>query len=226
MLFLVATPIGNLEDITLRALKTLRKVDLIACEDTRKTSILLKRYKIKKPLISFHEYNEKTSIKKIIRILEKGQSVALVANSGTPAISDPGFTLVREAIKLEIEITIIPGPTAFVMALILSGLPVHSFTFRGFPPHKAGKRRKFMEMDKNSSHTVIYYESPHRLIKFLKDAIEIFGDREAAIANELTKMFETIVRGKLSELLDKMEKTKIEGEYTVVITGSRDKNGK
>ena len=226
MLYLVATPIGNLEDITLRAINILKSVDFIACEDTRRTRILLNRYEIKKPLISFYEHNEEKSGKNIISLLEKDKSVALVTDGGTPGISDPGFTLIRKAIQSGIEITSIPGPTAFIEALILSGLAVHSFVFRGFPPHKPGPRQKFLKADKDYPYTLIYYESPYRIEKFLKDALEVLGDRKAAIANDLTKMFETILRGNLSDLSKKLKDTKIKGEYTIVIEGNKSRNGK
>lgn len=220
MLYLVATPIGNLGDITLRAIETLRSVDFVASEDTRKTGLLLKHFDIKKPQIAFHEYNEQRSGNKIMDLLEAGSSVALVTNAGTPGISDPGFTLVRRAIEAGIPMTSIPGPAAFVSALILSGLPVHSFTFRGFPPHKPGSRRKFLESDRDLPQTLIYYESPYRIKEFLKDAQMIFGDRRAAIANDLTKMFEQIQRGPLSELARIYENVDIKGEFTIVISGA------
>ncbi len=220
MLYLVATPIGNLNDITLRALTTLREVDVIASEDTRKTGMLLKHFDISKPQIAFHEHNEQRAGEYIEELLKRGKSVAVVTNAGTPGISDPGFTLVRRAIRAQIEVTMIPGPTAFVMALVLSGLPVHSFTFRGFAPRKSAARRRFMAIDKESPHTLIFYESPYRLEAFLKDALEVFGDREAAIASELTKMFETVLRGTLSSLLEQMGQSKLRGEYVVVIAGS------
>ena len=221
MLYLVATPIGNLNDITLRALAVLREVDVVASEDTRKTGMLLKHFDIHKPQISFHEYNEERAGEQIEELLRQEKSVAVVTNAGTPGISDPGFTLVRRAIKVQLEVTMIPGPTAFVMALVLSGLPVHGFTFRGFPPRKSAARRKFMEIDKESPHTLIFYESPYRLEAFLQDALEVFGDREAAIANDLTKMFESIRRGMLAELLGQVGKEKVRGEYVVVIAGTK-----
>lgn len=220
MLYLVATPIGNLNDITLRALEILRQVDLIASEDTRKTGLLLKHFDIQKPQISFHEHNEQHAGERIEEFLKQGQSVAVVSDAGTPGISDPGFTLVRRAINAQIEFTMIPGPTAFVMALVLSGLPVHSFTFRGFPPRKTVGRRKFLAVDQSSPHTLIYYESPYRLDGFLRDALEVFGDRQAAIANDLTKMFEKVERGTLSSLLASVEQTKLKGEFIVVIEGA------
>jgi len=219
MLYLVATPIGNLSDISLRALEILRQVDYVASEDTRKTGLLLKHYKIKKPQITFHEHNEKHAGRKIIGLLKGDNSVALVTNSGTPAISDPGFTLVRSAIEVGIDVTMVPGACAFVMALVLSGLATHSFTFRGFAPRTSGKRQRFLAVDKQSSHTLIYYESPNRLRSFLEDALEVFGDRKAALAKELTKMFESVKRGRITELLGQLEE-KPRGEYVIVIEGA------
>lgn len=220
LLFLVSTPIGNLGDITLRALETLRTVDVVASEDTRKTGFLLKHFEIKKPQISFHEYNEERAVGKILALLKAGKTVALVTNAGSPAISDPGFTLVRSALQEAIPLTAIPGPTAFVLALVLSGLPLHSFTFRGFAPRKPGARRRFLSVDRESPHTLIFYESPYRLNAFLKDALAVYGDRPAAIANDLTKMFETVSRGRLAELIQKMDEEELRGEYTVVIAGA------
>ena len=219
MLYLIATPIGNLNDMTLRALETLQKVDVIASEDTRKTGLLLKHFSISKPQIAFHEHNEQRAGERIEALLKQGKAVAMVTNAGTPGISDPGFTLVRRAISAQIDVTMIPGPTAFVMALVLSGLPVHSFTFRGFPPRKSVGRCKFMALDKASPHTLIFYESPYRLEGFLQDALQTFGDREAAIANDLTKMFESVQRGKLSALLAAVTQSKPRGEYIIVIAG-------
>ncbi len=219
MLYLVATPIGNLQDITLRALETLRQVDFVASEDTRKTGLLLKHFDIHKPQIPFHEHNEQRAGERIEELLKQGQSVAVVTDAGTPGIADPGFTLVRRAIAAQVEVTMIPGPTALIMALVLSGLPVHSFTFRGFPPRKPIGRRKFMEIDKDSPHTLIFYESPYRLEDCLKDALEVYGDRQAAVANDLTKMFEKIERGTLSSLIESVGQSKLKGEYIVVIAG-------
>ncbi|MBN1812267.1 MAG: 16S rRNA (cytidine(1402)-2'-O)-methyltransferase [Anaerolineae bacterium] len=220
MLYLVATPIGNLNDITLRALETLRQVDVIACEDTRKTGRLLQHFEIEKPKIAFHEHNERQATARVMSMIEQGQSVALVTNAGTPGISDPGFTLVRRAIEEGVPVVMIPGPSALVMGLVLSGLPSHSFTFRGFPPRKPGPRRRFLEVDADLPHTLVFYESPYRLKAFLEDAIEVFGDRQAALANELTKMYEEIQRGTLSELLSLFDEEEPRGEYTVVIAGA------
>ena len=220
MLYLIATPIGNLQDITLRALDTLREVDFVASEDTRKTGMLLKHFAISKPQIAFHEHNEQRAGERIEELLKEGKSVAVVTNAGTPGISDPGFTLVRRAINAQVDVTMIPGPTAFVMALVLSGLPVHGFTFRGFAPRKSVGRCKFLEIDRESPHTLIFYESPYRLEAFLKDALEVFGDREAAIANDLTKLFEKVERGSLSTLLNSVLHSKPRGEYIIVIAGA------
>src|SRR5437588_7577011 len=163
MLYLVATPIGNLSDITLRALETLREDELVASEDTRKTGLLLKHFNISKPQISFHEFNEQQAGERIEALLKQGKSVAVVTNAGTPGISDPGFTLVRRALSANIDVSMIPGPTAFVMALVLSGLPVHSFTFRGFAPRKSIGRRTFLALDTDSPHTLSCHETPYRL---------------------------------------------------------------
>jgi 16S rRNA (cytidine1402-2'-O)-methyltransferase len=219
MLYLVSTPIGNLQDITLRALDTLREVDLVASEDTRKTGLLLKHFAIDKPQIPFHEHNEERTGPRIIEALQHGKSVAVVTNAGTPGVSDPGYTLVRRAIDAGLDFTMIPGPAAFVMAVVLSGLALHSFTFRGFPPRKPGPRKRFMAVDSDSPHTLVFYESPFRLEAFLRDALEVYGDRQAAIAHELSKMFETVERGPLSTLLERVEKNKPRGEYVVVIAG-------
>ncbi len=220
MLYLVATPIGNLNDITMRALSTLREVDIIASEDTRKTGLLLKHFDISRPQIAFHEHNEQRAGQHLEDLLKQGKSVALVTNAGTPGISDPGYTLVRRAINAHIDVTMIPGPTALIMALVLSGLPVHSFTFRGFPPRKSGPRRRFIEIDVASPHTLIFYESPYRLDAFLQDALEVLGDRRAAIANDLTKMFEVVQRGTISSLVQWVEQQpKLKGEFIVVIAG-------
>ena len=220
MLYLVATPIGNLGDITLRALETLRSVDLVASEDTRKTGLLLKHFDIHKPQIAFHEHNEQRAGRRIMAALAEGRSVAVVTNAGMPGISDPGFTLVRDAIRAGFDVTVIPGPSAVVMAVVLSGLAAHSFTFRGFPPRKSGARRRFLRVDAESPHTLVFYESPYRLLKFLDDALAVYGDRPAAVANELTKLFENVQRGRLSELRAWFAEHPPRGEYTVVIAGA------
>jgi 16S rRNA (cytidine1402-2'-O)-methyltransferase len=220
MLYLVATPIGNLGDITLRALEVLRDVDVVASEDTRKTGLLLKHFEIKKPQIAFHEHNERQAGERIVELLKGGQSVAVVTNAGTPGISDPGYTLVRRAIEEGLAVTMVPGASGLVIALVLSGLPVHSFTFRGFAPRKSGPRRRFLEVDKYAPHTLIFYESPYRVAAFLQDALEVFGDRAAAIANDLTKLYERVERGPISSLLTSELVSKPKGEYIVVIAGA------
>ena len=221
MLYLVGTPIGNLQDITLRALETLRAVDLIAAEDTRKTGRLLKQYGIETPQISYHEHNERGAVERILGALRDGLSVAVVSNAGMPGISDPGFSAVRRALECGIPVSTAPGPTGLIPALVLSGLPLHSFTFRGFPPRRPAARRRFLQQDADSPHTLVFYESPHRLAAFLADALFVFGDRPAALANDLTKLYETVQRGNLSELLDAVEGRKTQGEFTAVIQGKR-----
>lgn len=220
MLYLVATPIGNLQDITLRALDTLRDVDVVASEDTRKTGLLLKHFGIQKSQIAFHEHNEARAGAQIIGMLQEGKSVAVVTNAGTPGVSDPGFTLVRRVAEEGLEVTMIPGAAAFVMGVVLSGLPVHSFTFRGFPPRKPGPRRRFFGIDRDSPHTLIFYESPFRVEAFLRDALVVYGDRPAALARELTKLHETVDRGTISSLMQHVSSGKARGEYVVVIAGA------
>ncbi|MBM3187416.1 MAG: 16S rRNA (cytidine(1402)-2'-O)-methyltransferase [Chloroflexi bacterium] len=219
-LYLVATPIGNLRDITLRALDTLRDVDWVASEDTRKTGRLLKHHSIAQRQISFHEHNKEQATQRIMGLLKEGQSVALVTNAGTPGIADPGFSLVRRALAEGLPVTMIPGPTAPIMALVLSGLPVYSFTFRGFPPRRAAPRRRFYQADALSPYTLVYLESPHRLRESLADALAVFGDRRAALANDLTKLYERVWRGTLSDLLREAEQADPLGEYVLVIAGA------
>lgn len=221
MLYLVATPIGNLADISLRALETLRSVDLIAAEDTRKTGRLLRHYNIDTPQISYHEHNESRAVERIMAALRGGRSAAVVTNAGTPGISDPGFSAVRRALEEELPVSAIPGPTGLIVALVLSGLPLHSFTFRGFPPRKTAARRRFLEVDAASPHTLVFYESPHRLRAFLKDALVVYGDRPAALANDLTKLYEQVQRGSISALIEALEERRLRGEYIVIVGGDR-----
>ncbi len=220
MLYLVATPIGNLGDISLRGLEVLRGVDVVASEDTRKTGLLLKHFDIRKPQMAFHEHNEDRAGERIMALLAEGKSVAVVTEAGTPGISDPGYSIVRRAIAAGEAVAMIPGAAAVGMAVVLSGLPVHSFTYRGFPPHKPGPRRRFMEVDGDSPHTLVFYESPYRVEDFLVDALAVFGDRQAALAHELTKIHESVQRGKLSELIEAVRQVKPRGEYVVVIAGA------
>ncbi len=225
MLYLVATPIGNLSDISLRALETLKNADIVISEDTRKTGMLLNHYEIKKPQISFREDNETRALPKIMEHLLAGENCAIVTDAGSPSVSDPGFILVREVLKENIPVTAVPGPTALITALTLSGLPVNSFTFRGYSPRKPGQRQRFLGIDAESPHTLIFYESPHRVVAFLKDALIVYGDRFAAVANDLTKKFETVDRGTISELIEKFTKNEPRGEYTIVIAGKDAKIG-
>jgi 16S rRNA (cytidine1402-2'-O)-methyltransferase len=216
-LYLVATPIGNLQDITLRAIETLRCVDLIACEDTRHTQKLLNHLEIKKKLVSYHEHNESERADELIKRMENGESVALVSDAGTPAISDPGYRLVHHAIQTGIPVVPIPGATALVGALIISGLPTDSFFFAGFLPSKKMERRRRLEELAVIPATLIFYEAPHRLAGSLADCLEVLGDRRAAVARELTKVHEEIVRGAISELASKFEFTAVKGEIVVVV---------
>jgi 16S rRNA (cytidine1402-2'-O)-methyltransferase len=219
MLYLVATPIGNLGDMTLRALEVLRAADVVASEDTRKTGVLLRHFDIKKPQIAFHEHNERQAGERIVELLRAGKTVAVVSDAGTPGISDPGYTLVRRCVEEGLEVSMAPGPAGLIMALVLSGLPVHSFTFRGFPPRRPGPRRRFFEIDRDAPHTLIFYESPYRIAAFLEDALAVYGDRPAAIANDLTKLFEKVARGTLAALQEHELVLKPKGEYIVVIAG-------
>ncbi|MCP4631338.1 MAG: 16S rRNA (cytidine(1402)-2'-O)-methyltransferase [candidate division Zixibacteria bacterium] len=222
-LYLVATPIGNLKDITFRAIEILKNVDIIAAEDTRTTGVLLKHYEINTRKESFHLHNEDKKKSKIIQYLLSGKSVALVSDAGTPGISDPAYSLVREAIDHGVEIIPIPGASSVLPALIASGLPTDKFIFAGFPPVKSGKRKKLFDNYKDNSETIVFFESPHRLIKSLNDMFSVFGDRKCAICRELTKKFEQIIRGNLSEIVQNPESIKIKGEFVIVINGLRDK---
>jgi 16S rRNA (cytidine1402-2'-O)-methyltransferase len=220
MIYLVATPIGNLGDISMRALETLRTVDVIASEDTRHTAILLHHYDIKKPQIAFHAHNEARVLPHLMQLHAEGKSIALVTDAGTPGISDPGFSLVRRAVEAGAELTMIPGAAALVMAVVLSGLPAHAFTYRGFPPRKRGPRLRFLAVDQDAPHTLVFYESPYRLLATLEDAVSVYGDRPGAVANDLTKRFEAVERGNLRGLLERLRPTRLRGEYTLVIAGA------
>ncbi|MCK4352557.1 16S rRNA (cytidine(1402)-2'-O)-methyltransferase [candidate division WOR-3 bacterium] len=219
-LYLVGTPIGNLKDITLRALEMLKEVDLIAAEDTRRTGLLLKNYEIKKPFESYGDHNKIEQTAKLISLLKSGKKVALVSDSGTPGISDPGFYLVREAIKEGIRVSSIPGPSALISGLVVSGFPTDRFVFEGFLSRKSGRRKKRLKELLHESRTVVFFEAPHRLVSFLKDLLEVLGDRKIALARELTKKFEEIKRGKISELIDCYSKQVPKGEFIVVMGGN------
>ena len=218
-LYLVATPIGNLEDITYRAVKVLMSVDLVAAEDTRKTKILLDHYHISKPMMSYYSYNEQARAPQLIEKLLSGQSVALVSDAGTPGISDPAFHIVQQALENGVSIIPIPGPTAFISALIASGLSTDRFVFEGFLPQKKGRKTKWESL-KSESRTIIIYESPHRIIKTLTDIHTYLGTRKVVVARELTKKFEEIVRGSVQSVLTELSKKSPKGEYVVIIEGA------
>jgi 16S rRNA (cytidine1402-2'-O)-methyltransferase len=219
ILYIVSTPIGNLEDITLRALRILKEVDLIAAEDTRHTGLLLRHFGIKKPLTSYFEGNEQRKKELILSRLKQGDRIALVSNAGTPGISDPGFRLIQTAVENQIPIVPIPGPSAVIAALSVSGLPTDAFLFKGFLPHKSKKRRDLLKQLEGNKETLIFYESPHRLIETLKDLLDILGDREIVLTRELTKIYEEILRGKVSEIQRQIGEKKLKGEITLIISG-------
>jgi len=219
-LFIVATPIGNLEDITHRALRVLGEVDLIACEDTRHTRVLLNHFGIKTRTISYHEHNERKRAEQLCKFLAEGQSIAIVSDAGTPLISDPGFHIVRAAIERGIEIISVPGPAAFVSALVASGLAGDQFFFAGFLPARAKARRDRLEALRALPATLIFYEAPHRISQTLKDVLQILGDREAVVARELTKLHEQYLRGSLSVLIERFRSTDVaRGEIVLMISG-------
>lgn len=218
-LYIIPTPIGNLEDITLRAIRILKEVDLILAEDTRTSKPLLKHFEITTPLQSHHLYNEHEKVNLIIQELKFGRTIALISDAGTPAISDPGFLLVRECIKNDIDVETLPGATAFVPALVNSGLPCERFSFEGFLPQKKGRQTK-LESLVEEPRTMIFYESPHRLIKTLNSFADYFGqERKASVSREISKMFEENRRGTLRELIDYFEPKTIKGEIVIVVQG-------
>lgn len=217
-LYLVSTPIGNLEDITLRALRILSEVDIILCEDTRQTKKLLDHYKINKPLESFFEHNEEIKFGRVVKLLESGDSIALVSDGGTPLICDPGYRLVKSAIGRGVRIVPIPGPSAVIASLCASGFPTDRFHFVGFLPQKIGKRKSFLEGLKNCSGTFIAYESPMRLLFTLTNLREIFGDVTVCVAREITKVHEEFFRGKISEALESFKDRPVKGEITLIFS--------
>jgi 16S rRNA (cytidine1402-2'-O)-methyltransferase len=220
-LYIVPTPIGNLEDITLRAIRILKEVDIILAEDTRKSGILLKHLNIDKKMFAHHQHNEHQTVKLITERIANGENIALITDAGTPGISDPGFLLVRECIVNGIEVECLPGATAFVPALVNSGLPADTFCFEGFLPQKKGRQTKIKALI-NEPRTMIFYESPHRLIKALEQFIEFFGaDRKASVSRELSKMFEENKRGTLQELVDYFKTKTIKGEIVIVVDGNK-----
>jgi 16S rRNA (cytidine1402-2'-O)-methyltransferase len=217
ILFLVATPIGNLEDISLRAVRVLREADLIAAEDTRHSAKLLHHYDIRRPTTSLHEHNEQEKVPGLVERLRGGARIALVTDAGTPAVSDPGFRLVRGAIDAGIRVEAIPGPSAVLAALVSSGLPTDGFLFAGFPPPKQAARRAWLEDLAGERRTLVFFEAPHRIESTLSDALAVLGDRQASIGRELTKLHEELVRGSLSTLLAALHDPR--GEFTVVVAG-------
>lgn len=218
-LYLVPTPIGNLKDITLRALEVLKEVDFVIAEDTRKTAFLLKHFEIQKNIISYHKFNEHTVKEKIIKRILEGETAALVSDAGTPGISDPGFLIVRESINNQIEIETLPGPTAFVPALVNSGLPCDRFVFEGFLPQKKGRQTRLEELV-NETKTMVFYESPHRIIKTLTQFAEYFGaDRQIAVSKEISKIYESNYRGTIAEVIEQLNNSVIKGEFVVVVKG-------
>ncbi|MBM4339057.1 MAG: 16S rRNA (cytidine(1402)-2'-O)-methyltransferase [Deltaproteobacteria bacterium] len=219
ILYVVSTPIGNLQDITLRALQILKEVDLIAAEDTRHTLLLLRHFDIRVPMTSFFEGNELKKREFILSRLNQGERIALVSDAGTPGISDPGYRLIRLAIENEIAVIPIPGPSAAITALSVSGLSTDAFFFKGFLPNKPKKRRDFLKKLEEVKETLIFYESPHRLNETLKDIFEVLGDREMALTRELTKMYEEVRRGKVSEIRNQIGENKLKGEITLVVSG-------
>jgi 16S rRNA (cytidine1402-2'-O)-methyltransferase len=218
-LYLVATPIGNLEDITLRALRTLRECDAVAAEDTRHTGQLLKRFDISKPLLSCFQFNEARRSEQILERLRAGQKIALVTDAGSPGISDPGERVVRAAIAAGLRVEPVPGPSALVAALTASGLPTDEFHFLGFLPHKSGQRRRELERLKTISGTLVLYESPYRIEKLLTELNEVFPGRQVVLAREITKKFEEYLRGTPSELLALLKQRSLKGEFVVLVAG-------
>ncbi|PWU10042.1 MAG: 16S rRNA (cytidine(1402)-2'-O)-methyltransferase [Verrucomicrobia bacterium] len=222
-LYLVATPIGNLEDITLRALRTLRECDLVAAEDTRRTGQLLKHYEISKPLLSYFQFNEARRSDELLERLKRGEKIALVTDAGSPGISDPGQRVVAAAIAAGLRVEPVPGPCALIAALTASGLPTDEFHFIGFLPHKSGQRRKQLESLKGYAGTLVLYESPYRIEKLLEELNEVFPDRQVVLARELTKKFEQFLRRSPSELLAVVRERRLKGEFVVLVGEAEEK---
>ena len=221
VLYVVATPIGNLDDISLRALRVLKEVDLIAAEDTRHTRILLDHYDIRTALVSYHEHNEKAQAARLVERISKGASIALVSDAGTPAISDPGYRLVVEASRSGISVTPIPGPSALIAALSASGLPTDRFVFEGFMPAKKGERETRLQALRDESRTIVFHEAPHRLQECLEALRRNFGDRDIVIARELSKVHEEFLRGTIEDIAERLAAREIKGEITVIVRAAR-----
>ncbi|MGE5342246.1 MAG: 16S rRNA (cytidine(1402)-2'-O)-methyltransferase [Candidatus Omnitrophota bacterium] len=225
ILYIVSTPIGNLDDLSYRAVKILGSIDALACEDTRHTRKIYSKYDIPLPKIvfSYHEHNEEFAGKKILTLLGEGKQVALCTDAGTPGVSDPGYRIVSDAIAAGFPVDVIPGPSAVTCALLASGLPTSSFTFKGFPPRKPGQRKRFLEMEKEAPHTLVFFESPHRVQTLLTDALHVLGNRRAAVCIDLTKVFAEIRNDYLENLSKQFEDKQVKGEITVVIAGCNPK---
>jgi len=221
-LYIIATPIGNLGDITYRAVETLKEVDIIACEDTRKAGILAQKFDLKAKRISYFDHNSKLRDKELLKYLNSGKNIALISEAGSPLISDPGFTLVNTCIDNDIDVLSIPGPTALISALTVSGLPADRFTFEGFLPPKKG-RNKRLESLKDLKHTLIFYESPHRISKLLNELREKFGNRRVVLVREMTKKFEEVIRTTLDEAVNLYAEKKPKGEFVIILEGSKTK---
>ena len=218
-LYIVPTPIGNLQDITLRALEVLKSVDIVLAEDTRTSKFLLQHYGIEKRILSHHQHNEHQALKEVIRLLKEGTSIALVSDAGTPGISDPGYLLIRECVREEVPVECLPGATAFVPALVMSGIPCDRFVFEGFLPQKKGRHTRLLAL-KEEDRTIVFYESPHRLVKLLEECCEYFGpERIASVSRELTKLFEENKRGTVEELKIYFSQKTVKGEIVVVVSG-------
>jgi 16S rRNA (cytidine1402-2'-O)-methyltransferase len=224
-LFVVATPIGNMADITLRAVRVLGDVDLVAAEDTRTTRKLLSHHGIKTPLISYHDHNEALRTPELLHRIENGQSIAIVSEAGTPSISDPGYRLIREAISAGISVEPVPGPSALLAAVVVSGLPSDAFVFEGFLPRRAGERRRRLDELAAERRTLVFFEAPHRLDKTLADMLEVLGDRQVALCRELTKIHEEVRRGLLSELVSELQRRPVKGELVLVVEGAMEVAG-
>ena len=223
MLYLVGTPIGNLDDMTFRAIETLKIVDLIAAEDTRNTLNLLKYFDINAKLTSYHEHNRASKGQELLRLLLDGKNIALVTDAGMPAISDPGEDLVKLCIENDIEITVVPGPTAFVSALVMSGLPSKGMIFEGFLPPKDSERKRRLEELKTLRNTIVFYEAPHRLVKTLEQIRDVFGNRDISVSREITKKFEETLRGKIDEIISHFNEVNPKGEFVLVVQGAEEK---
>lgn len=223
MLYLVPTPVGNLEDITMRALRVLREADLILAEDTRTSGLLLKHFDIHKPMLSYHKFNEHQTVARIVERLLAGETIAVVSDAGTPGISDPGFLVAREAIRAGVEVSCLPGATAFVPALVASGLPCDRFCFEGFLPQKKGRQTRLQQLS-DETRTMVFYESPHRIVKALQQFAEVFGqERPVAVCREISKVHEEVVHGSIAEALAHFQEHEPRGEFVIVVGGKPEK---